>query len=234
MNSGCARLHGLQRYRGTSFDEYLSATCSLKKSRTCSLPCSESELFITWVHRGSWPSKEVIRLGNANLIYCTICFVKIHVVEELGVPKNATSGTKTLQMLLTSPDLRPRGGVCGCLAPVGIDHDAGVILGRISRNIREEVTAGLCGAASSDLNLSAFCVELRAVGLVEGKEFVTDEVVSGGKRRRDAGLPVQFLENIVISPGSATQRRSSHSLLVNLFHVSFWHIASQQSLPCLP
>ena len=135
--------------------------------------------------------------------------------------KNATPGTKMLQILLTSPDLGSRGSVRGLLALVGIDRDSWVTLRRIPWNRGEVVTAGLCGAATRDLELSAFCVELGGVGLVEGKELVADEVVSGSKRRRDGRLPVQVLKDIVGSPGSAAKRRSSHSLLVNLLHVSF-------------
>jgi hypothetical protein len=123
-------------------------------------------------------------------------------------------------ILLTSPDRGSRRGVGRCLASICVNHDSRVVLGRIAGNGGEEVAAGRAGPAASDLDLRALGVELGSVGLVESEEFVADEVVACSKRAGDGGLPVQVLEDVVGSPGSAGEGRSGHSLLVNLSKVS--------------
>jgi hypothetical protein len=119
-------------------------------------------------------------------------------------------------VLLTCPDRGSGRGVGRRLASVCVNCDSRVALGRIAGNVGEEVAAGRAGTTASNLNLRALGVELGGVGLMKSEEFVADEVVAGGKRAGDGGLPVQVLEDVVGSPGSARKRRSGHSLLVNL------------------
>jgi len=120
----------------------------------------------------------------------------------------------------TSPDLRARRGIRGLLAAIGIDHNAGIALGRISRDVRKVVTARGAFTAAANYELSAFSIELRSVGLVKSKQLVSNEIVARGQRARDGGLPVEVLQDIVCTPGSPGQRGCRHSLLVNLGHVS--------------
>ena len=92
---------------------------------------------------------------------------------------------------LTSPNLGSRTSVGRGLASVGVNRDSRVALGRVSGNGSKVVTAWNAGTATSDLDLSALGVELRCIGLVEGDDFVADEVVARGKSGGDGGFPVQ-------------------------------------------
>lgn len=123
------------------------------------------------------------------------------------------------QPRLTSPHLRPRRHVSSSLAHIRIDHNAGVTLRRITRNAGQKVAARRCGTGARDLELCAFGVELRGVGLVEREQLVADEVVAGCEAGRDGAGPLELLEDVVVAPGGAGEGRGGHALLVDLLHL---------------
>ena len=121
---------------------------------------------------------------------------------------------------------------------VNVNGDAGVA-GFVGAGELDEVATGWrLGSAAGDDELGAFGVELRSVGLVEGKEFVlrgnlvykkefvkadertrayADHVFTGGEVGRDGGGIRKGLHHLSGSPYSVAVGKNQVNIQVNAF-----------------
>ena len=82
---------------------------------------------------------------------------------------------------------------------------------------RDEVCGRREGrAATCDDKIGAFGVELRSVGLVEGKQLESNQVCTRLEGGRDGSSPIEGIHDLSVSPGSVVYCSTEETGFVNL------------------